>query len=48
MGNTSRIDHEPFTFRELYENGVTPMNERRDQWEGNYKEASIFLEVLTL
>jgi hypothetical protein len=45
VGNTSRVDHEPYSFRELYENGLPPLNERRDQWEGNYKEAAIFLEV---
>jgi hypothetical protein len=45
MANTSSSVHEPFTYRELHENGLPPTHLRREQWEGNYKEAAIFLEV---
>jgi len=45
MANTSAVVHEPFTYRELHENGETPLNLRKEQWQGNYKEAAIFLEV---
>jgi len=45
MSNTASVVHEPFTYRELHENGQTPVNVRREQWQGNYKEAAIFLEV---
>jgi hypothetical protein len=45
MANTSAVQHEPFTYRELHDNGTTPLNVRREQWQGNYKEAAIFLEV---
>ena len=48
MANTSAVNHEPFTYRELHENGLPPLNLRREQWEGNYKEAAIFLEVRDL
>ena len=48
MANTSAVNHEPFTYRELHENGLPPINLRREQWEGNYKEAAIFLEVRKL
>ena len=45
MANTSAVVHEPFTFRELHENGEIPLSVRKEQWQGNYKEAAIFLEV---
>jgi hypothetical protein len=45
MANTSATIHEPFTYRELHDNGETPVTLRKEQWQGNYKEAAIFLEV---